>query len=226
MADEQKQPQKTAVKTIIKKKKWYDIIAPNYFGDEVIGECYLEDIAQGVGRKFVTSMMTITGEPQKQNVSLSFEIKKTENSKLLAELIGYQIIPAAVRKMMRRGKSKVEDSFVLKTSDGVLVRIKPIFITRSRAKGSVVAALKKKEREYFAKNVPKLAFENLLKEVLTQKFQSALSSVMRKVYPLGICEIRMMCIEPIKTAKKTKILEVPPETAAVKTEETQQPAEA
>ncbi len=215
MADVQ-QKQKTAAKLLIKKKKWYEVVAPKYFGDYVIGECYLEEPSAGVGRRIVTSMMTITGEPQKQNVSLHFQLTNAENSKLIADITGYRIIPSAVRKMMRRGKSKIEDSFALKTADNVLVRVKPILITRNRGKGSILAALKKKEREFFAKNIPKQTFEALIKDILSQKIQHDLSAVLKKIYPVAVCEVRMFHIE---TVKKTKVLEVAPEKTEAKTEE-------
>lgn len=204
-------------KTIIKKKKWFNITSPKLFEDQVIGECYLETPEQGIGKKLVISLMTITGDPQKQNITLKFEIKKVNDSTLLADLIGYYIIPSAIRKMMRRSKSKIEDSFVLKTSDNVNVRIKTIFITKARSKGSVYAALQKAGREFFAKNVVKYSFEELINEVASKKIQIGVSSTLKKIHPLGVCEIKQLYIEP---EKKAKILTV--ETDSLKEEKSQE----
>ncbi len=180
---------------LVKKKVWVPIIAPELFTNQQIGETYLEEPSQGVGRQVKVSLMVLTGDPQRQNVAISFKIHKAENNQLFTQTIGYSIVPAAVRKMMRRGRERVDDSFVVKTQDDVAVRVKPVLITRGRAKGGVLIDLRQQLRLNVARAMAKLKFIDFIKDMVLHKFQRELQDSLRKIYPLQICELRDAHIE-------------------------------
>ena len=212
-------PSKSTV--LVKKKVWFPIIAPAIFNNQPVGEMYLEEPQTSVGRKVKVSLMTLTGDPQRQNVHVTFEITKVDNNQLMTKLIGYSIVPTAVRKMMRRGRDRIDESFVTKTSDGVAVRIKPVLITRARISSSILTDLRKQLRSHLIRSVSKLSFNDLMHTVIAHKIQRELHEILRKVYPLQSCEIRHVSIETNEKSLKN-IITAPP--APVKPE--QPPAEA
>jgi len=204
---------------LVKKKVWLPIIAPALFNNQPIGEIYVEEQSQAVGRHVTVSLMTLTGDPQRQNVHISFSITKAENNQLHTKTIGYTIIPPAVRKMMRRGRDRIDDSFATKCQDGIAVRVKPVLITRGRAKGSVLASLRKQLRGNVVRALAKLTFNDLLKELVAHKLQRELQDSLRKIYPLQVCELRDVHIETSEKGLKNVL------TAPAAPAQTQPPAE-
>lgn len=184
----------------IKKKKWVQVFAPKILNEAFLGETFISEYEEAVGKEISVSLMTLTGEPQKQTVVLSFKMIGAKNNAITTDVIGFRIVPAAVRKTMRRGKEKIEDSFKLTTQDNVRVLIKPLLVTKGRTKSSVLANLRRTARAQVAKVVAATKFENLIYDLVTQKFQRSLSDMLRKIYPLSTCEVKYFSI--VKDNKK------------------------
>ena len=209
---------------LIKKKLWTPIMAPAIFDNKPIGEIYLEDAQTAIGRKITVSMMILTGDPQRQNVLVSFKIIKAENNQLQTEIIGFAITPVAVRKMMRRGRERISDSFVVKTKDGIALRIKPVLITRGRAKGGVTVYVRKHLRVNILRAVTASNYIDFIQDLISHKFQSELRQKLSKIYPLQICELRDVKIETSEKALK-KVINVPAAPAPVAEPPAEAPAE-
>jgi ribosomal protein S3AE len=118
--------------------------------------------------------------------------KEATASPVEAYLLGFYI-----RRMMRKGTDYVEDSFLTPCKDH-RIRIKPFLITRKRVSQKIRAALRseaKKELIEYSKNK---TFENLILDMFNNKIQKELGQKLKKIYPLGLCEIRFLGIEDSK----------------------------
>ena len=102
------------------KKKWVQIYAPKSLHDSFLGETYIGDFNDAIGKEITVSLMTLTGEPQKQSIMLSFKMIGSRNNTIVTDVIGYKMVPSAVRKTMRRGKEKIEDSLSFNQSNKFL----------------------------------------------------------------------------------------------------------
>lgn len=129
--------------TKVKKQKWVQILAPKSFNNEIIGEIYASEIRSLVGRVVTVNLMTLSKDIKNQNANLRFVITQVEGGKGITELDGYYLIPASVRRLVRRGKKRIDLSFTCKTSDNKNVRIKPLIIPRTKVKSSVSAELRR-----------------------------------------------------------------------------------
>lgn len=178
----------------IVKKKWVQIVAPELFGNQVIGESYVAEVEQLVGRHVAVSLMTLTNDPQKQSVTVSFRIVSIKDGKAMTELTGYKLGPAALKKMVRRRRDKVSDSFVVKTKDGKHVRIKPVAVTRGRASGGVLTSLRHFIRAYLARAIADTNLDALVMDIVGRKLQYGLQQQLHVIYPVGACDIRMFDI--------------------------------
>jgi ribosomal protein S3AE len=217
-----KQSSKAAL--LVKKKVWTPIIAPALFNNQQIGEMHLTEDQSAVGRKVTVSLMVLLGDPQRQNVHITFEVAKQENGQLLTKVHGFSITPVAVRKMMRRGRDRIDDSFMAKTADGIPVRAKPVLITRARAKGGVLADLRNQLRLNVIRAINKRTFLDFITDLVAHKYQRELQDTLRKIYPLQVCEIRDVHIDTSEAAQK-KILTAPPAPVAQPPAEPQAAAE-
>ncbi|MCX6708090.1 MAG: hypothetical protein NTW67_00370 [Candidatus Woesearchaeota archaeon] len=203
---------KKAVSVIVKKKRWIRILAPKLFNEQPIGESYVEEPQQLVGRNVTISLMILTNDPQKQAVNVSFKIIGSKNDTMLTELIGYKMLPAAAKKMMRRQREKIDDSFIVESSDKKIIRIKSLIITRGRTTGSVMATMRKLQRAYLAKTISQTDGENLIRDIVQKKIQYGLSQLLKRVYPVGACEIRQLEFIPPEKVKELGLkITLPPE---------------
>ena len=118
-----------------------------------------------------------------------FIIRK--NEKLEGKMYRFMLYPSFVRRMISHNISIVEDSFECKEEEFKVI-IKPFMITRKRVHRSVRKALRVACREFLEKAVSKKPREKLFEEVLEGTLQRALSAKLKKIYPLAVCELRIL----------------------------------
>ena len=105
-----------------------------------------------------------------------------------------RLMPYYIRRMVRRGTNYIEDSFTVETKD-VLIRLKPILVTRRKVSRAVRKTLRNKAREELEIWAKEKTSEELFEEILKNKIQKELSMKLKKIYPLGLCEIRVIKVE-------------------------------
>ena len=181
---------KKAAKVVVKKKRWVPVIAPKLFNEREIGEMHVEDPQSAVGRKLTVSMATITGEPRKQNIMVKFLISGFAGEKLMTQLVGYKLNTAATKRMMRRNRSKLDDSLTYKTADEKKIRLKPMIVTRGRAQGGTRSELRKRMKEHLTNTIAKTNFEQLMRDIIQGKFQRAMQDALKKTFPVTGSEVR------------------------------------
>jgi|TARA_B100001964_G_scaffold214836_1_gene252728 ribosomal protein S3AE len=59
----------------IKKKRWISIVSP-MFNDQPIGDTNVFDIKNALGKNLKINLMTLMGDPRKQNIDLLFKTEK------------------------------------------------------------------------------------------------------------------------------------------------------
>lgn len=122
------------------------------------------------------------------------EIKEIKEGKAIAELRGIKLYPSYVKRFVRRGVTKLDESFIVETSDKKKVRIKPTFITRKRVHRGVQTALRKEVKSFLEKLISTYKTEELIQGIIRGEIQKTLSKKLKKVYPLSFCEIREVLI--------------------------------
>lgn len=126
---------------------------------------------------------------------ISGKIKEIKEGNAILEPKGIRLYPSYIKRFVRRGVTKIEESFIVETSDKVKVRIKPTFITRKKVKGGVGAALRKEVRDFTEKLVGVYKVEELFVAVIRGEIQKKISKKLKKVYPLSFCEIQEIIIK-------------------------------
>lgn len=189
-----------AIKEI--KKRWFGIVAPELFGRQPLGESLVEDAGALLGKCMLVNLMDLTRSIKQQNINLKLKVTQTKDNLGLTETIGYEMNPSSIKRMVRRDIEKLDDSFVISTSDGKFLRVKPLVIARSAAKGTVKKMLRKETRNFLIREIGKLTYEDFIKDVVANKLQTELSKRLNKIYPMRIATIRRFgIIENIKGKK-------------------------
>lgn len=116
---------------------------------------------------------------------------KFEGEDLLTIPKELRLMPYYLKRMVRRGTNYVEDSFETNAKD-VQIRIKPFLITRRKVSRAVRKALRNKTKEELEKWAKESTSEKMFEDVLKNKIQRELSAILKKIYPLSLCEIRVL----------------------------------
>ncbi len=188
-------PVKMAVKA---KKKWLRVLALKPFNDHFIGETFVFNAEDAIGKKIKISLMSLTNDPKRQNINLMFEITKKHGDCLGAEIVGYNLVASSIKRFVRRNCNRIDDSYSFRTKDNKKIRIKPILLTRSLAKGSVLKAIRKSAKEFLSDAVSKSDYYPFFNDVIYHRLQKNLRDNIKKVYPLRVCEIRTIKLEKEK----------------------------
>ena len=177
---------------IKKKRKWYKILASQEFNRPEIGETLSSDPNLILKKTTQVYLNSLTNDPKNQNIILIFSVNKIENDFAYTELVRYELVPAFIRRVVKRDRNKIDESFVAETKDDLKVRIKPIVMTKSEAKGIIVTKLRKEIRENLIRNIKLLDCSELFMNTINRSLQNSLRDSIKKIYPIANCEIRIL----------------------------------
>lgn len=213
MVDDNKQAAKNAAKAAAdlkkqKKKKWCPIVAPAMFQNRIIGESLLDDASMLMNRHITANMMQLTGDMKRQNINIMFKVNDVKEGKGLTIPVKFEISSSSLRRFAKREKDKLTDSFVVKTSDNILVRIKPLMITNNATKGSIQSALIRNCRAICKELVNNSSFEQLITDLVMYRFQKQVKEMIHKTYPLRTFEVRVLQIENKKKKESVEEEEI------------------
>jgi len=175
-----------------KKRRWYNILATKNFGNTVIGETVSVDSANLIGRVVNYNLGMLTRDIKLQNVKVGFRVNKVEDNNALTEIVKYELINSYIKRVVRAGRGKLDESFVVETKDKVKLRLKIIVLTRNTVQRSVLTQMRKKLRDSFSDLLSKEDYESFLANLISHRIQMNLKRELNKVYPVAVCEVRMM----------------------------------
>ncbi len=180
----------------IKKKHWAPILAPKVFDHAIIGEAHVLENEELLKKSISVNLMTLTDDPRKQGFSIRFDVKEIKDGKAYTQIVGLQMTPSAIKRLMRRGRDKVDDSFTLKIAGGRMARVKPVLVTNTKCSRAtqteIRLATRKRLRDYFAR----MRFEDIIKEIVDIKIQRMLKDIAGKTHPVRSADIREFLVLP------------------------------
>jgi ribosomal protein S3AE len=187
-----------ADKQLIKRKKFIDVDVPIIRSKiELIGNSPKELVNRTIN-------LDMTRQLKGKSVELVLKIK-LENEKPLATPYKIKLMPYFIRRMIRKRISYVEDSFIIPSQDSML-QIKPFLITKRRVSRAIRKTLRNKAKNFIEDYIAERKDEDIFAEILSNKMQRSLSLVMKKTYPLSLCEIRAIeIIRPLRPEEVPKI---------------------
>mgnify|MGYP001577689272 CR=1 FL=1 len=182
MADEQKK----------KKKKWHSILASPEFNNIKIGETLASESEGLVGRSITLNLMVLTNDPKKQSYNVVFRVTNLKGEEGISDLRKYYMNTSHTRRLVRKGIKKVEDSFLVQTKDDVKYQVKPLVILRFKTQKSIASAIRKTAKEHLTNLFKSIDSKDVFLSVISNKIQMDLKSLLRKIYPVNVCEIRVL----------------------------------
>lgn len=172
------------------KKYWVSVQATPEFNNAEIGEIPYSEVKTLPGRVLRTNLYLLTNEPRKQNSEISFKITNSDGKIAHTQIDNYKILNAYIKKVMRSGRDKVDDSFICETKDRVKIKVKPFFITKSKTNKEILSKLRLSIRKNYTEYAKQTDFNKMIKDLVSNFIQREFKQELKKIYPLNLFEIR------------------------------------
>ena len=127
---------------------------------------------------------------KKQSGELVFKIVEVKGNVCLTTLIGMEVLPPHVKRIVKRAKSRVDDSFVVLTKDNVKVRLKPMILVKSKVQHGVLTALRKGTQDYFIRVALEMDYDELINRILIGDLYRDVKAELKKTCPVIAVEMR------------------------------------
>jgi ribosomal protein S3AE len=167
-----------------RKKKFFEVKIP-IIGKETQMQAY--EIEELNGR-FLKYDLTRLLKGKSVMITLKVTVDKNEATSSPKKI---EVMPYFIRRMVRKGTNYVEDSFDAESKDAKL-RIKPFLITRRKVSRAVRKALREETKKELLEYIKEKNTLELFDEILKNQLQKRLSLKLKKIYPLALCEIRVI----------------------------------
>ncbi len=176
------------------RKKWYPIHASKDFNNAKLGESYVTDKQELLGKHISLNLMTLSNDPKKQSVTLTFVVTSLQGDMGIADIVTYTTSRSHVRRMMRKNTRKIEDAFIITTKDGKTCAAKFFIITRFKATNSIATTIRH-TLQHFLKELSKTQSSvELFQNLINNKIQIELKNTLKKIYPVAIADIRVLSL--------------------------------
>ena len=197
-----------------RKKKFFDVEMPIINKQTQI---FAYELAELEGKYIRYDLTRIL---RGKSILMQFRVQVKDN-KAIALPRGAILMPYFLRRMIRKGTDYVEDSFIAECKDASL-KIKPFLITRRKVSKRVRRGLREKAKQEIIKYLKDKSSQKIFEEILKNKMQKDLSILLKKIYPLALCEIKSI---EIKKDLEVKVKEKPKEEKQEKEEDIQEKKE-
>ena len=180
-------------------KEWYDVYSPSYFGELVVASVPVEDPGALVGRVVETTLYDITNDFAHQSIKLYFLIVNSKDHRAETILKSHEYATDYLRSLVRRGSTRMDGIFKVRTKDQFLTRVSVVAFTRDRIKASQEHGIRQIMRQIIEERAAALNYDQLTHEAVLGKLGSDIYNLSKKIAPLRHVGVR-----------KSKLLSIPP----------------
>jgi small subunit ribosomal protein S3Ae len=174
-----------------KNKIWYTIRAPRTPWDfKKIGETLGESDEHILGRVYEMTQQEFNGDFTKMHVILRFRVHECVGQDALTTFIGHHHQTDHIRRQIRRYRGKVDDVVDVVSTDGYLVRLKPLIITQKRVQTSIKQAMRSKTRELIIAFASKATYSKIQTQILDGTLEEEIRKAVKPIYPVKSVAIR------------------------------------
>ena len=204
-----------------KNKRWFTIRAPRHpWNFKQIGETIGETDEHIMDRVYEMTQQEFSGDFTKMHVLLRFRVTEVVGQDALTTFVGHAHQSDHTRRQIRRYRGKIDDVVDVVTTDGFLVRLKPLMITERRCQTSVKQAMRAKSAEIIRSFAAKSTYAKLQEAMLGGDLENEIRNAVKAIYPC-----RNVVIRKSQLLQSGVITEKGPTLDEIHAEEARQEAE-
>jgi small subunit ribosomal protein S3Ae len=176
-------------------KQWYDVLAPEQFGREELGQTPADESEKVLGRTIETTLGDIRNDASENNTKLTFRISEVATDTAYTEFIKHELTRDYLRSLVRRGSSKVEAYITVLTTDDYRLQIQPVALTTKSADESQEKAIRRTMIDLVEEAASERTFEDLIDSIVEGRLSSAIYNEAKTIYPLRRVEVQKATLE-------------------------------
>src|SRR5688572_21125447 len=172
-----------------KAKQWYKVTAPAAFNSTVLAETLSDEPEKLQQRTIETTLQELTGDMKQMHVKLTFQVREVTDLNAKTEFVGHQMTSDYVRRLVRRGNSKIPLVLDVQTKDGSRVRVKPFAVTDRRCQTTQGQQIRRIMGDMLTESAQKNTLGGFLQDILVGGLNDRIYQACRKIHPLRRIEI-------------------------------------
>src|SRR5213592_3161124 len=193
MAEQQAKKTRTSARKIKdrwKAKGWYNLLAPEMFNRQVLGETVADESGKVMGRIAEVTVQDLTGDFSKMHIKLHFKVHQIQGQDALTQFVGHAMTSDYVRRLTRRKRTRTDGTFDVTTKDAWKVRVKPMAIADRRIQSSKQRVI----RQIMAKTVSDVAAKQsigeFVKGIISGDLAKTIALGCKPIHPVSRVEVR------------------------------------
>lgn len=176
-------------------KDWYTILTSEEFDRTELGKTPADEPENLEGRTIETTLGDITNDLSENNIKVRFQVDDVGSDSVYTRFIGHELTRDYVRSLVRRGTSKIDDNFVVRTSDDYRIRVQSVSFTAKKADDSQVKKIRRIMNAMVEESGENHTFEEFIDAMVSGRLSSAIYNTAKEIYPLRRVEIQKSKVE-------------------------------
>ena len=192
MPEEKKKTRASArkIKDRWKAKGWYNILAPEMFNRQLLGETIADEPQKIVGRITEVTVQDLTGDFSKMHIKLQFRVHHVQGQDALTQFVGHGMTSDYVRRLTRRKRTRTDGTFDVTTKDGWKVRVKPMAIADRRIQSSKQRVIRQTMARVVREAAQALSIGEYVKVMITGELAKNIAVACKPIQPITRVEVR------------------------------------
>jgi len=173
-----------------RRKDWYMIVSPSYFGGTELGAVPSAEPERLMGRTVDATLYDLTNDFAHQYLKMYFQVTNVDGKTAHTIFKGHEYSRDYLRSLVRRRTTRVDAILSITTKDSYRLRLGVCAFTLVRIKTSQEEAIRDIMRKIVQEKASSLTFDQFVQEVVLQKIASDIYNEAKKIAPLRHVGIR------------------------------------
>ena len=192
MAEQPKKTRTSArkIKDRWKAKGWYNLLAPEMFNKQLLGETVADDVGKLKGRIAEVTVQDLTGDFSKMHIKLHFKVHHIQGQDALTQFVGHAMTSDYVRRLTRRKRTRTDGTFDVTTKDAWRVRVKPMAIADRRIQSSKQRVIRQTMERVIRDAAAAASIGDFVRVMITDELAKNIAVACKPIQPISRVEIR------------------------------------
>jgi len=190
MAEKKPRVSARKIKDRWKAKGWYNLLAPEMFNKQLLGETVADDPSKVLGRIAQVTVQDLTGDFSKMHIKLHFRVHHVQGSDALTVFVGHDMTSDYVRRLTRRKRTRTDGVFDVTTKDTWTIRVKPMAIADRRIQSSKQRVIRQIMEKVVRTSAASLTVGEFVKVMISGDLAKTIAVACKAIQPISRVEIR------------------------------------
>jgi len=190
MAEKKSRAAARKIKDKWKAKVWYNLLAPEMFNKQLLGETPTDTPGKLVGRVTEVTVQDLTGDFSKMHIKLAFRVSQVAGQDALTQFVGHDMTSDYIRRLTRRKRTRTDLTVDVVTKDGWNVRVKPMAITDRRIQSSKQRVIRTIMTKLVVDVAAKQSIGEFVKGIISGDLAKTIALGCKPIHPVSRVEVR------------------------------------